>query len=409
MDVSALKHIAYVFDALIYYMKSGTDPPDVDVLRDGLPPSAWNDQVISVSVAHSIYLSLSLESHLFINYKQMFGWKDENENEEAEDDITVAMETESLDEQESSTLQVVMANSMTAVPVMIPPMSTSGKGRKHSFFQRSESTLCLGAPPPDPFESPMSEALPLADQPHLLQPNARREDLFGIPKQPITLPNSGSGSYNPLEMLPTRLGLSVRTADTAMTNPTGPTPTTLNIMGPSALPPVPPESEDSNSKSSGRPMMGYEPQPGTSKQRDFQSFESFLTSVKNESAQGELLSNYNEYINLYCILYSTYAIHVSVIDDSNGGGEERPQDLSCSKEGTSSRMDVDSDHEYNSDTDSTSNSRGAKVSPLPPISTVIPPNLLTSAGLGKCNYRSVLTKQLLLINYSSSRKVDWNL
>lgn len=46
MDVSALKHIAYVFDALIYYMKSGTEPTDVDVLRDGLPPAAWNDQVI---------------------------------------------------------------------------------------------------------------------------------------------------------------------------------------------------------------------------------------------------------------------------------------------------------------------------------------------------------------------------
>lgn len=60
-------------------------------------------------------------------------------------------------------------------------------------MQRSESTLCLGAPPPDPFETPMAEALPLADQPHLLQPNARREDLFGIPKQPITLPNSGNG------------------------------------------------------------------------------------------------------------------------------------------------------------------------------------------------------------------------
>lgn len=44
-------------------------------------------------------------------------------------------------------------------------------------------------------------------------------------------------------------------------------------------------------------------------------------------------------------------------------------------------MEVDSDHEYNSDTDSTSNSRGAKVSPLPPISTVIPPGLLATAGL----------------------------
>lgn len=37
----------------------------------------------------------------------------------------------------------------------------------------------------------MAEALPLADQPHLLQPNARKEDLFGIPKQPVTLTSSG--------------------------------------------------------------------------------------------------------------------------------------------------------------------------------------------------------------------------
>jgi E3 ubiquitin-protein ligase EDD1 len=45
LDVSALKHIAYVFDALIYYMRSGTESPDADVLRDGLPMETWNDQV----------------------------------------------------------------------------------------------------------------------------------------------------------------------------------------------------------------------------------------------------------------------------------------------------------------------------------------------------------------------------
>lgn len=27
------------------------------------------------------------------------------------------------------------------------------RGRAHAFFQRSESTLCLGCPPPDPFNS----------------------------------------------------------------------------------------------------------------------------------------------------------------------------------------------------------------------------------------------------------------
>jgi E3 ubiquitin-protein ligase EDD1 len=50
LDVSALKHIAYVFDALIYYMRSGTESPDAD-LRDGLPMETWNDQVKESSVS----------------------------------------------------------------------------------------------------------------------------------------------------------------------------------------------------------------------------------------------------------------------------------------------------------------------------------------------------------------------
>lgn len=38
------------------------------------------------------------------------------------------------------------------------------KARRSGFFVRSDSTLCLGCPPPDPFSTPMQEALPLADQ-----------------------------------------------------------------------------------------------------------------------------------------------------------------------------------------------------------------------------------------------------
>jgi hypothetical protein len=64
--------------------------------------------------------------------------------------------------------------------------SAALRGRRHRFFQRSESTLCLGCPPPDPFATPMAEALPLADQPQLLTPTARREDLFGIPRQQVS-------------------------------------------------------------------------------------------------------------------------------------------------------------------------------------------------------------------------------
>lgn len=102
----------------------------------------------------------------------------------------MAMETESLEDQDVSNLPTI--SNLNASSNISGSNPNSGKGRKHIFFQRSESTLCLGSLPPDPFESPMSEALPLADQPHLLQPNARREDLFGIPKQPITLPPSSN-------------------------------------------------------------------------------------------------------------------------------------------------------------------------------------------------------------------------
>lgn len=87
--------------------------------------------------------------------------------------------------------------------------NSTPKGRKHPFLQRSDSTLCLGCPPLDPFDTVISEALPLADQPHLLQPHSRREDLFGIPRQP-TCSNANGSSQNSLEGLPTRLGLSAR-------------------------------------------------------------------------------------------------------------------------------------------------------------------------------------------------------
>lgn len=58
LDVSALKHIAYVFDALIYYMRSGTDNADASVLRDGLPIVSWNDQVWRTKIHSTLFLVL---------------------------------------------------------------------------------------------------------------------------------------------------------------------------------------------------------------------------------------------------------------------------------------------------------------------------------------------------------------
>ena len=44
---------------------------------------------------------------------------------------------------------------------------------------RTDSTTVLGCTPPDPYQAPVEEALPLASQPHLLHPTARREQMFG--------------------------------------------------------------------------------------------------------------------------------------------------------------------------------------------------------------------------------------
>ena len=49
--------------------------------------------------------------------------------------------------------------------------------------------------------------------------NSRREDLFGIPKQPVqasgTSSSGGGSGTPPLSVLPTRLGLSVRAVEAA--------------------------------------------------------------------------------------------------------------------------------------------------------------------------------------------------
>lgn len=125
--------------------------------------------------------------------------KDENDNDDTEDEQTssIAMDT---DEEDND-------------------LSRPSLGRRHPFFQRSESTLCLGCIPPDPFNTPFEEALPLADQPHLLTPNSRREELFAMPKlhpssnvPPVATTSVAATnldhSNNPLELPPVRLGLS---------------------------------------------------------------------------------------------------------------------------------------------------------------------------------------------------------
>ncbi|XP_078331394.1 E3 ubiquitin-protein ligase UBR5-like isoform X2 [Crassostrea virginica] len=199
LDISSMRHVAYVFDALIYYMRSGIDT-DADVFRDGISVISWDH--------------------------------DENENEDHDDDpvTNMSVDNESVDGESDVTTK---------------------SGRKHPFFHRSDSTTFLGCPPPDPFQTPLVQALPLADQPHLLQPNARREDLFGMIRQTIVPFRSAtdiktaqkmSGSRNQFDKLPIRMALSERRPGSSLiqtgTLPMPPVPGALNQPGPSHLPDV---------------------------------------------------------------------------------------------------------------------------------------------------------------------------
>lgn len=61
-----------------------------------------------------------------------------------------------------------------------PPSSTTftSEPTELKFFRRSESVVCLGTVPLSPFD-PLSEALPLAEKPHLLDSTQDKEVLFG--------------------------------------------------------------------------------------------------------------------------------------------------------------------------------------------------------------------------------------
>uniref|UniRef100_A0A4W5PTR5 E3 ubiquitin-protein ligase UBR5 n=1 Tax=Hucho hucho TaxID=62062 RepID=A0A4W5PTR5_9TELE len=120
LDVCSLKHVAYVFQALIYWIKAMNQQTTLDTTQ--------MDRKRSREI-----LELGLD----------------NEDSEHENDE---------DTNQSSTLQDKEDD-----PV---PAET---GQNHPFFRRSDSMTFLGCIPPNPFEVPLAEAIPLADQPHLLQ------------------------------------------------------------------------------------------------------------------------------------------------------------------------------------------------------------------------------------------------
>ena len=191
LDVASLKHVAYVFDSFIYYIRSGSDSDEFNIQNRS-----------------------SSSDNLSAGYRAVGddGWptgdnSSDNDGDDGDDDIHVyssesphhtgrvpedaaLMSASSVvvpaDEEDSASLNVNFGASASvgggSGGNSSSNQTNSTKGRNHGFFRRSDSTLFLGCPAPDPFSSPINESLPLAEQPHILQPSSRREELFGIPR-----------------------------------------------------------------------------------------------------------------------------------------------------------------------------------------------------------------------------------
>ncbi|PIO33199.1 hypothetical protein AB205_0175380 [Aquarana catesbeiana] len=125
LDVCSLKHVAYVFQALIYWIKAMNQQTTLDT------PQLERKRNEKFRTRELLELGL-----------------DNEDSEHENDDDTNQSST--LNDKDEDTL----------------PAET---GQNHPFFRRSDSMTFLGCIPPNPFEVPLAEAIPLADQPHLLQ------------------------------------------------------------------------------------------------------------------------------------------------------------------------------------------------------------------------------------------------
>lgn len=162
LDITALRHISYVLDAFVYYMRNET---------------SFYDKTDSVSGRVN-----NLSNYI--------------ENDDTDDELS-NIEDSNTDKQYFNSLY------------------SNANTRKYAFFNRSDSTLSLGCSAPDGFDLPLDMAMPLADKPHLLQPNSKRQELFAnlplhaVPTSVKDNANKNNISYqSTIDQPPTRLGFS---------------------------------------------------------------------------------------------------------------------------------------------------------------------------------------------------------
>ncbi|RNA07304.1 E3 ubiquitin- ligase UBR5-like, partial [Brachionus plicatilis] len=130
-DIAQLKHVAYVLDAFLFYLRH-----DLDLDRD-----------------------LDLNAPL----KTRSGDRDYDSSSSSS-----SSSSDSSDDDHDLDLE---QTAHTRSP-------RSDTYRKSRFFKRSKSAKCVGARSPDPFHEPIVDSVPLAAKPHLLQPHSRIQDMF---------------------------------------------------------------------------------------------------------------------------------------------------------------------------------------------------------------------------------------
>lgn len=175
IDLAALKHVAYVFDGLMFYLRL-------------FSASSQTTSTTTIKTQRSVVKrvkrrrrndensSSSDEEQLLNNDEEEEEVVDESE-EMATDEVAVEAANNDEEEEEDDDYQPVRSgsdnSSSTATTLTLRPAL-----RTSPFFRRSSSTVCLGGRSPDPFQSALNESLPLATKPHLLHPFSRVHDLF---------------------------------------------------------------------------------------------------------------------------------------------------------------------------------------------------------------------------------------
>ena len=143
IDISLLKHVAYIFDGIMYYLR--------------LPNAEDNNNESNTNTSNTGNTQQNTNMSMSSLYEQ-----EEIESEtEMETSVGNSYQTDSASEEDDS-------------------VKSNACNRANTFFKRSDSTLCLGGSSPDPFSLSLEESLPLAAKPHLLQPHTRKQEMFKV-------------------------------------------------------------------------------------------------------------------------------------------------------------------------------------------------------------------------------------